>query len=137
VHELFNQLFTTLFGVTATAVVTTATATITATTATVITATATTAATTTFGLLRRCGSSFNSGGFAALDFCFVSHLELQSAFASSVGKRLDTAMKQEATAVENDLGDASLLSTLGNSLTHQDSRVEIGSRLGAGVLFDG
>ena len=47
---------------------------------------------------------------------FVSHLELQSAFARAVGDRLHAAMVPVTGAVEHDLGDAGSLCLLGEQL---------------------
>ena len=134
VDELFDQLFATFFG-TAT-VVTTTTVAIAATTATIVTTTATTAPTTTIGRIRSRCCGFG-GSSAALDFGFVSHLELQSAFACRVSQCFYATMEQETPTVEHDLGYASLLGTLGDSLAHQNRCVEVCTRLGARVLFDG
>jgi hypothetical protein len=134
VNQLFNQLFTLLFSGTTTTVITTATVVaITATTTTVST-TATTAATaTTFG----CRSASVSGddGFTALSFCFLRHLELQSAFAGTIGERLDTPVEQETTTIEHDPGYTRSLGTFCNRLTNSGCGVTGCTRIAADILF--
>src|SRR6185312_13616557 len=79
-------------------------------------AAATTAATARLPLLdsRRFRRSFGLrllGAFLShfRGFSLLHHLELQSAFAGSVGEGLHPAMEEEAAAVEHDLADAGLL----------------------------
>jgi hypothetical protein len=70
-----------------------------------------------------------------LNFGFVSHLELQSAFARRISKRLDATVEQKAPAVENNFGHASLLGPLGNNLANARRRIEVCTRFGARILF--
>src|SRR6476469_3908662 len=88
-----------------------------------------------------CGSSVCAGvasATAAASFgsvlaslvCWFSSciLELQSAFACSVGEGFHPAMEQEAAAIEHDLADTDLLGALGESLA--DGRRTIAGRAG-------
>ncbi|MFX5578813.1 hypothetical protein ABTD84_20370, partial [Acinetobacter baumannii] len=84
VHELFDQLLAAILVVvaTATTIVAAAATTALATLAPAAVATATIATTTAFALLTAGG--FDCGD-AAFHVGFVSHLELQAAFAGSIG----------------------------------------------------
>src|SRR6476620_11702151 len=61
-------------------------------------------------------------------------LELQSAFAGSVGERLHPAMEQEAATIEHDRRDARLLGALGNGLANRRGAVLRGAGLTLEVL---
>ena len=65
---------------------------------------------------------FGSGVGDLRGFVFVSHLELQSAFAGGIGQGLHPAMEQEAAAVEHDAADAGLLGALGKGLADRRPR---------------
>ena len=153
VDELLDQLLA-AFVVAATAaatVVATATA-----AATIVAATAATAATDRAGhglaALRQplgCGGSSRSGfgrgastgrsrrGFDLRGFVFVSHLELQSAFAGGIGQGLHPAMEQEAATVEHDRGHAGLLGALGQGLADLGRAVAGRAGLALDVLVQG
>src|SRR3954452_7255735 len=70
-------------------------------------------------------------------FSLLYHLELQSAFAGSVGEGLYTAMEEEAAAVEHDLRDAGVLGALGERLADGGSAVLGGARRALEVLVEG
>src|SRR5829696_7764399 len=64
-------------------------------------------------------------------------LELQSAFAGSVGEGLHAAMEQEATTVEDDARHAGGLGALGQGLAHRRSAVLRRAGLALQVLVEG
>src|SRR6476469_5056831 len=72
----------------------------------------------------------STGSVLASLVCWFSSciLELQSAFAGSVGEGLHPAMEQKAAAIEYDLADTDLLGALGESLA--DGRRTIAGRAG-------
>src|SRR6185295_683265 len=79
------------------------------------------------------------GSATASLVCWFSSciLELQSAFAGSVGEGLHPAMEQEAATVEHDLADARLLGALGKRLADRGGAILGRSRLALDVLVEG
>ena len=68
-------------------------------------------------------SPLRGGRFDLRGFVFVSHLELQSAFAGGIGQGFHPAMEQEAAAVEHDRRHARLLGALGQGLADLGSAI--------------
>src|SRR5690606_41502182 len=55
--------------------------------------------------------------------------ELQTAFASGIGQRLDAAMEQVPTAIEHDGGDTGLASGFRDFLADLDGGIDVGTGL--------
>src|SRR5690606_14555957 len=73
--------------------------------------------------------------FVALLVVICHNLELQSAFTSSIGQRLDATVILEARTIESHLGDASGFRTLGYQLTHFLGRFDVaGSTVAQGFV---
>ena len=117
VHQLFDQLFAAVARATTIAtraIIIVTTATVVAAAGTTTTTTAATAWTTSTGRICRGCVGCRSAGY----FNFISHLELQSACARTIGERLDATVEQEPATIENNLGNARLFGALGNSFAH-------------------
>src|SRR6476659_5852762 len=59
----------------------------------------------------------------------LENLELQASFASCIGERLDAAVIQVATAIEDHLLDALLLCALGDQFANFSSRSDVATGL--------
>jgi hypothetical protein len=136
VNELFDQLFTALFGVLATAIVTTPAIAITAT-ARATFATATTTAATRTAAFRGCrfyAAATSAPWFSVSSAIYQNSNPPSRAASASAFTR---PWIEEASAIEHNLGNTGLLGTFGNHLADSCCRIRGGAGLVARILFKG